>query len=401
MRQHHYQFAHRVLRDAVLDDPAGARKELSGSRAAKWLRSLWDKAGEETGSDELPSLLRVSVASIHGYDAYVVTLPPALHVTEAWGALIAFPKAEGGEACYFLLERGADADDTGHWARYRPGGMRIRGGYVPGTDPALLVFAFKVEMDVPPEWKVQQDREFAEAAKRKVDKRTPRTVPPKFDIPGWWDKELLARIVQEYRSVTFLVVLTLFAVGGAIVPTALGAIEIGVPMQACAESYRDGVSPYKHCMRNTYRGPAYDKKAARKRCKRATKGKDLIEYCLDRHSGGLQWVFVAAGALGLALFFFLLTLFYRWRTPAFVKILRDRPEDVVWVYLYTVRRRGGGTVFEQVYLGMKNGSKHTIDVVGPSEQVLRAVASLTTSATLGYTEALQKQFLRDPKSLRR
>jgi hypothetical protein len=396
VRQHHYTFAHRVLRDAVLEDPDIAKRELAGKGAAKWLRGLWDTAGEESESDEAPSVLQVFKTGIRGYDAYRVTFPPALHVTEAWGALIAFPHNASEEPCYFLLERGADADDTGHWARYRPGGMRIRGEYVPGTDPALLNFAFEVEMKVPPEWKVEAERKDKER-----EKRGPRPLPDRYDIPGWWDKDLLARIVQGYRSNTFTVVLAFFALTGSIVPAGLGALTSAKPIEKCVQAQSEGLSPYKVC--RNLRSPksyGYDKKKERKRCKRETKGRSLVDYCVERSRKSLPWFGLAGALLGAGLFFVLLAVYFKRHVPKFVKILRDRPEDVVWVYLYTLRRRGGGTVLEEVHLGLRNGIKCKIEVPGSAQDAVRCIAGLTRGATLGYTEANQKQFFRDPGSMR-
>lgn len=394
MREHHRKFTHEQLRLAVFADPEQAKRQLGGKGADKWLRQLWDEAGAATGSDEEPSLLRAAAYGIHGYDSWLVSFPPPEHAGEASGVMIAFPK-DGGEAVYFLLEK--SEDDTGTWVRYKADGERIDGEYVVGTEPKLLGFAFKVAMKVPAEWELAQQREAEERAKRPR-----RTVPENFKIPGWYDEDLLARILVSYRSVTLYVLLVIGCLCGAAFLGGLGILAAAEPAQACMEANDKGYSAYKYCLRREKKESfRYVKKSARKLCKKEAKGKPLLQYCAERDGDELKLLGLGAAGVGGAFFFALLGWLHRRRPPKFVRVLRDAPRDVVWIYVYTVRRRGGGTVFEQVYLGLKDGTRCTIDIVGSRDQVLRNVVACASYATMGYTEENKRRFKKDPASMRR
>ncbi len=103
------------------------------------------------------------------------------------------------------------------------------------------------------------------------------------------------------------------------------------------------------------------------------------------------------GALGIAL-----VLFVVLKNPEnlpVVKVLRERSNDVVWVYHQRtlVNGRHTGTSFS---LGLSDGRKVSTTVQPKWEQAAeQALQSLCRYATFGYDQQLETRFKTDPTSL--
>jgi hypothetical protein len=134
LRQHHYRFAHVVLRELVLSQPAKSWEAVSGTGVGDFLISAWLGAshGLDASQRVSPTGLRVTMREDigDGWRAAIVHLPPPEHPTEAH--MIAILHKAPSTVRYFVLERGFPHDNgqqRAYWAEWRPD-MRIRGGDV-------------------------------------------------------------------------------------------------------------------------------------------------------------------------------------------------------------------------------------------------------------------------------
>jgi hypothetical protein len=80
------------------------------------------------------------------------------------------------------------------------------------------------------------------------------------------------------------------------------------------------------------------------------------------------------------------------RTPAVLRILRDRPEDVSWAYVVVLV----GHPARGVFVGTRRGEREAITLAGMPELFLERVAALCPHAVLGHSLAREEQFDRDP-----
>jgi hypothetical protein len=80
------------------------------------------------------------------------------------------------------------------------------------------------------------------------------------------------------------------------------------------------------------------------------------------------------------------------RTPAVLRILRDRPEDVSWAYVVVLV----GHPARGVFVGTRRGEREAITLAGMPEFFLERVAALCPHAVLGHSLAREEQFDRDP-----
>jgi len=82
-------------------------------------------------------------------------------------------------------------------------------------------------------------------------------------------------------------------------------------------------------------------------------------------------------------------------------LLRDRPKDVVWVYVSTTRQ-GAGTVSSQVMLVTIDKRKWQVNAaIGNEQELLQAIARALPWATIGFSPDLEQKFTANPESLRR
>ena len=81
------------------------------------------------------------------------------------------------------------------------------------------------------------------------------------------------------------------------------------------------------------------------------------------------------------------------------KTLRDRAQQIVWIYLAELRGQSAG---QFVVLGLDDGTRVWFPAMSKRREgeVLAAVARLVPWATQGFTPTIELAFMRDPSSLR-
>ena len=87
---------------------------------------------------------------------------------------------------------------------------------------------------------------------------------------------------------------------------------------------------------------------------------------------------------------------------AVFRTLRERPQDIVWAYVWVQRQRGSSKVRSSVMLGLTDGRKLDVGAtIGNENELFDALARVLPWATLGYTPELEAAFRKAPASLRR
>ncbi|MCB9779430.1 MAG: hypothetical protein H6742_12760 [Alphaproteobacteria bacterium] len=108
------------------------------------------------------------------------------------------------------------------------------------------------------------------------------------------------------------------------------------------------------------------------------------------------WVLCAgAGLLGL-LFFIPALGDPRKARP--LQLLRERPQEIVWIYAFVVRNKATSWIL----LRMADGKHLRLPVqFGGEDAVLQALGAYLPHATSGFSDERDAQYRRDPASLRR
>ena len=141
-RDHHYLFAHVLLRNQFFGSPTRVIEELSGAMRDAFLMYLWEEVGKV--ADEVVSPVGHSGGAVRSLEVLgtderdgwlwlVVQLPPAEQLGEAhWVVLL----VKGGETRYFTITRSVDAE-TATLAEYK-GEQRVSFGGGPVDVDAQL-----------------------------------------------------------------------------------------------------------------------------------------------------------------------------------------------------------------------------------------------------------------------
>lgn len=109
---------------------------------------------------------------------------------------------------------------------------------------------------------------------------------------------------------------------------------------------------------------------------------------------------IALGLFPLTLVFLGLSVGLRKRLPAALKVLRDRPQDVVWAHVLVVR--GGGTDrYASINTAQRESFSLQLSTPEQCTDVVRRVGMLCPHATIGYTDDARARFNQDPNLLRR
>lgn len=152
MRQQHYRFAHQVLMQEALANPAGWLDRLR-SDGANALMGPWTEAGRGVGPEDVADPMGLDARPMQNLDGYLVVLPEPADTTECYFA--ALVRAPDGEARYFVAERTSEASPgqpRAAWAEWRQapvgGTMRIRGQDLPSVTPEAFEAAVAAEIGV-------------------------------------------------------------------------------------------------------------------------------------------------------------------------------------------------------------------------------------------------------------
>jgi hypothetical protein len=128
MRQHYYNFAHKVLPSDVTTQPT-LWGLISGDKAHSYLQMRWSDAAPAGAEQPAKGLMWIEPVHAFGVEIRVVRMPPPEDVSEAYYGAIA--KSEDGAIRYFVCEKGGQSV---YWAEWRKN-MRIRGEEVQENAP--------------------------------------------------------------------------------------------------------------------------------------------------------------------------------------------------------------------------------------------------------------------------
>lgn len=144
-RQHHYEFAHVVLRAIVFRAGRAVLELAAGGGLTALVHESWQRVGAGLAEhDRLPSDgLRAEWCDTPEFDAAVVTLPPARHIAEAHLIALVADPAVPDRLDFFALEHSwtTDGDPATVLARWTRDGRHLDLGAGPRPEPAELLQA--------------------------------------------------------------------------------------------------------------------------------------------------------------------------------------------------------------------------------------------------------------------
>jgi hypothetical protein len=111
----------------------------------------------------------------------------------------------------------------------------------------------------------------------------------------------------------------------------------------------------------------------------------------------VTWL-LGGAAVGLGIYIFR-------REPKFMRVLRERPQDVVWVYEQPVALSRNGVVIRTTYvacIALVDKTLETLDLGVKSadcDAEIALAAARVPRATVGFSDERMAQFARDPRSL--
>lgn len=242
-------------------------------------------------------------------------------------------------------------------------------------------------------------------------------------LPGFADKALLTRLLRENKGGGLRMVFGLLAIVPALAYGGLVGSQLVGRWFECNDKVEQGMSATDVCLeyeRDYHQRYKKDKpwveEQERRACGWRLKRRNLTDsdthaFCFGGHYGHGGWrkaeeLGLLAGLPlvgGLGLFFW--GWWRRRRGPAFFRVLRDTPEKVVWVYVFEVRVRYGGSS-RTVQLGLHDGRELMIhlganDSHDQTIAVVANIAPMVPWATLGYSDEKKAQFRRNPIRLKR
>lgn len=144
-RQHHYEFAHVVLRAIVFRAGRLMLDLAANGGLTALVHESWQRVGEGLPEErQLPADgLRGDRIDTPDLSAAVITLPPAEHVAEAHLVALVADPAHSDQIDYFTLEHTWTSDGQattalGHWTR---DGRHLNLGDGPHPDPRAFLDA--------------------------------------------------------------------------------------------------------------------------------------------------------------------------------------------------------------------------------------------------------------------
>jgi hypothetical protein len=121
MRQHHYNFAHRILPLDATREP-GLWGIISSDRAASYLQTRWSDAAPSSDVQPSKGLIWIEPVRVNGVEIRTIRMPPPENPAEAYYGAIA--RSPDGVVRYFVAEKGNEGAFLAEWRT----NMRIRGG---------------------------------------------------------------------------------------------------------------------------------------------------------------------------------------------------------------------------------------------------------------------------------
>lgn len=242
-------------------------------------------------------------------------------------------------------------------------------------------------------------------------------------LPGFADKALLSRLLRVNKGGGYRMSFGVLAIVSALAYGGLAGSRLVGRWIECREAAEQGLTATDVCLKKkraeyqSYRHyEPWDEAKEREGCGWRLEDlkltdADTFEYCF----GGPSWDSGRNQAKrlgqfgGLPLLFGLGMFFWGYRRhrqgPAFFRVLRDTPEKVVWVYVFEIRVRYGGSS-RTVKMGLNDGRELTIylgtnDYPEQTTAVVANIAPMVPGATLGYSDEKKAQFRRNPISLKR
>ncbi len=242
-------------------------------------------------------------------------------------------------------------------------------------------------------------------------------------LPGFTDKALLARLLRENKGGGFRMVIGVMAIVPALIYGGLVGTKLVSRWLECSRAVEQGLTATDWCLKEErefqqrrYKPGPFDEAKERRSCgwrlrERKLTDADTHAFCFGGHyeHGGWKKARQLGLLAGLPLVGGLGLFFWGWwrrrRGPAFLRVLRDTPEKVVWVYVFEVRVRYGGSS-RTVQLGLHDGREVMIHLGANDshDQTLAVVANIAPMvpwATLGYSDEKKAQFRRNPIRLKR
>lgn len=147
MRQHYYNFAHKVLPSDVTTQ-ANLWGIISSDKAHPYLEMRWSDAAPTGDAQPSKGLMWIEPVHVDGIEIRTVRMPPPENVSEAYYGAIA--KSEDGAIRYFVCEKGSQSV---YWAEWRKD-MRVRGGDLEENAPRELSKVFMTTPSQEAPWEI-------------------------------------------------------------------------------------------------------------------------------------------------------------------------------------------------------------------------------------------------------
>jgi hypothetical protein len=147
MRQHHYNFAHRILPLDVTSEP-GLWGIISSDRAASYLNVRWADAAPAGDTQPSKGLIWIEPVRVNGVEIRTIRMPPPENPAEAYYGAIA--RSSDGAVRYFVAEKGANRVFLAEWRK----NMRLSCGDLDEKTPFDQLAVFRDQPSSSAPWEV-------------------------------------------------------------------------------------------------------------------------------------------------------------------------------------------------------------------------------------------------------
>jgi len=132
----------------------------------------------------------------------------------------------------------------------------------------------------------------------------------------------------------------------------------------------------------------------------------LLAAPLSNESTGITVTSMAFGAVFMVFGILLVRMLVAHWRPAnapLMHVLRERPRDIVWVYVEEIASRAAGVTVKKTHnikIALADNKLHTLAVkAADKDRVLAILGEYAPQATFGYSRERQKQYRKSPRSL--